>query len=61
MRLRHMSENEIIELSRGLLNGLSISKLNLYEHFVFRKQMRVKFTKNIHNTKGTLDYINSDL
>ena len=62
MRLRHMSENKMIELSRrGLLNGQSISKLKLYEHFVFRKQMRVKFTKSIHNTKGTLDYINYDL
>ena len=62
MHLRHMSEKEMIELSRrGLLNDQSINKLKLYENFVFRKQMRVKFTKSIHNTKGTLDFINSNL
>ena len=53
MRLRNMSENEMIELSRrGLLNGQSINKLNLYEHFVFRKQMRVKFTKAFTTQRG---------
>ena len=46
---------------RGLLNGQSISKLKLCEHCVFGKQKRVKFTKGIHNTKGTLDYIHYDL
>ena len=46
---------------RGLLNGQSISKRKLCEHCVFGKQKRVKFTKGIHNTKGTLDYIHYDL
>ena len=62
MRLRHMSENGMIELSKsGLLNGQSIRKLKFYEHCVFGKQRRVKFTKGIHNTKRTLNYIHSNL
>ncbi|KAG8472196.1 hypothetical protein CXB51_036507 [Gossypium anomalum] len=62
MRLGHMSENGMVELSkRGLLDGQRICKLNFYEHCVFRKQKRVRFTKGIHNTKGTLEYIHSDL
>ena len=46
---------------RGLLNGQSISKLKFCEHCIFGKQKRVKFTKGIHNTKRTLDYIHYDL
>ena len=62
MRLGHMSENRMAELSkRGLLNGQSICKLKFYEHCVLGKQKRVKFTKAIHNTKVTLDYIHSNL
>ncbi|KAG8481450.1 hypothetical protein CXB51_026306 [Gossypium anomalum] len=62
MRLGHMSENGTIELSkRGLLDGQGICKLNFCEHCVFGKQKRVRFTRGIHNTKGTLEYIHSDL
>ncbi|KAG8503336.1 hypothetical protein CXB51_001298 [Gossypium anomalum] len=62
MCLGHMSENGMVELSkRGLLDGQGICKLNFYEHCVFGKQKRVRFTRGIHNTKGTLEYINSDL
>ncbi|KAG8479428.1 hypothetical protein CXB51_029898 [Gossypium anomalum] len=62
MRLGHMSENGMTELSkRGLLDGQGICKLNFCEHCVFGKQKRVRFTKGIHNTKGTLEYIHSDL
>ncbi|KAG8491014.1 hypothetical protein CXB51_014181 [Gossypium anomalum] len=61
MRLGHMSENGMTELSkRGLLDGQGICKLNFYEHCVFGKQKRVRFTRGIHNTKGTLEYIHSD-
>ncbi|KAG8492060.1 hypothetical protein CXB51_015686 [Gossypium anomalum] len=61
-RLGHMSENGMVELSkRGLLDGQGICKLNFCEHCVFGKQKRVRFTKGIHNTKGTLEYIHSDL
>ncbi|KAG8474900.1 hypothetical protein CXB51_031553 [Gossypium anomalum] len=62
MRLGHMSENGMVELSkRGLLDGQGICKLNFYEHCVFGKQKRVRFTRGIHNTKGMLEYIHSDL
>ncbi|KAG8498932.1 hypothetical protein CXB51_005361 [Gossypium anomalum] len=62
MRLGHMSENGMVELSkRGLLDGQGIFKLNFCEHCVFGKQKRVRFTRGIHNTKETLEYIHSDL
>ncbi|KAG8499392.1 hypothetical protein CXB51_005981 [Gossypium anomalum] len=62
MRLGHMSENGMTELSkRGLLDGQGICKLNFCEHCVFGKQKRVRFTRGIHNMKGTLEYIHSDL
>ncbi|KAG8495946.1 hypothetical protein CXB51_009450 [Gossypium anomalum] len=62
MRLGYMSENGMTELSkRGLLDGQGICKLNFCEHCVFGKQKRVRFTRGIYNTKGTLEYIHSDL
>ncbi|KAG8491363.1 hypothetical protein CXB51_014484 [Gossypium anomalum] len=62
IRLGHMSENGMAELSkRGLLDGQGICKLNFCEHCVFGKQKRVRFTRGIHNTKRTLGYIYSDL
>ncbi|KAG8474393.1 hypothetical protein CXB51_033749 [Gossypium anomalum] len=62
MRLGHMSENGMVELSkRGLLNGQGIYKLNFCEHCAFGKQKRVRFIRRIHNTKGTLECIHSDL
>ncbi|KAG8478014.1 hypothetical protein CXB51_027814 [Gossypium anomalum] len=62
MRLGHMSENGMAELSKkGLLDGQGICKLNFCEHCVFGKQKSVRFTRGIHNTKGTLEYIHSDL
>ncbi|KAF3612386.1 hypothetical protein FXO38_36869 [Capsicum annuum] len=62
MRLGHMSENRMSELRRkGLLDGQSITKLEFSEHCIFEKQKRVRFTKGIHSTKGTLEYIHSDL
>ncbi|KAG8493558.1 hypothetical protein CXB51_011740 [Gossypium anomalum] len=62
MRLGHMSENGLTKLSkRGLLDGQGICKLNFCEHCVFGKQKRVRFTRGIHNTKGMLEYIHSDL
>ncbi|KAG8501467.1 hypothetical protein CXB51_003773 [Gossypium anomalum] len=62
MRLGPMSENGMTELSkRGLLDRQGICKLNFCEHCVFGKQKRVRFTRGIHNTKETLEYIHSDL
>ncbi|KAG8487052.1 hypothetical protein CXB51_020705 [Gossypium anomalum] len=74
MSLGHMSENGMAELSkRGLLwrlfgirgcyilDGQGICKLKFCECCVFGKQKRVRFTRGIHNTKETLEYIHSDL
>ncbi|KAG8503622.1 hypothetical protein CXB51_001566 [Gossypium anomalum] len=62
MRLGHMSENDMVELSKKrLLDGKGICKLNFCEHCVFGKQKRVRFTRGIHNTKRTLEYIHFDL
>ncbi|KAF3643363.1 hypothetical protein FXO38_20632 [Capsicum annuum] len=46
---------------RGLLDRQSITKLEFYEHCIFEKQKRLRFTKGIHSTKGTFDYIHPDL
>ncbi|KAG8472188.1 hypothetical protein CXB51_036924 [Gossypium anomalum] len=72
MRLGHMSENDMTKLSkRGLLNGQGICKLKYCKHCIFGKQKRsaferwkqkrIRFTRGIYNTKGTLEYIHSDL
>ncbi|GJS54945.1 retrovirus-related pol polyprotein from transposon TNT 1-94 [Tanacetum coccineum] len=62
MRLGHMSEKGMMELSkRGLLCGQNTRKLEFCKHHVFGKQHRVKFGTTVHRTKGTLDYIHSDL
>ena len=60
--LWHMSEAGMSILSkRGLLNGQKIGKLDFCEHCVFGKQCRVKFSVANHRTKGTVDYIHSNL
>ncbi|XP_027174167.1 LRR receptor kinase SERK2-like [Coffea eugenioides] len=63
MRLGHMSEKGLGILSkRGLLCGQSTGPLEFCEHCIFGKQKRVSFSSPaIHKTKGTLDYIHSDL
>ncbi|KAL3514411.1 hypothetical protein ACH5RR_027128 [Cinchona calisaya] len=63
LRLRHMSEKGLsILCKRCLLCGQSTGKMDFCEHCVFGKQKRVSFkSPAIHKTKGTLDYIHSDL
>ena len=62
MRLGHMNEARMTELSRrGLLEGQSISKLRFCEHCVFGKQKRVKFTTSTYNIKGIMEYVHSNL
>jgi len=58
MRLGHMSGMTI--LSR-LLGGQKTGKLSFCEHCVYGKHCRVKFSTAVHRTKGTVDYIHSDL
>lgn len=62
MRLGYMSVRGLTELSkRGLLGGQSTGSMDFCEHCVFGKQKRVSFGTAVHRTKGTLDYIHSDL
>lgn len=54
MRLDHVSKNGMTKLRRrGHLYGQSISKLKFYEHYVFGKQRRVKFSKGIHKERNS--------
>ncbi|XP_026440691.1 uncharacterized protein LOC113339671 [Papaver somniferum] len=62
MRSGHMSERGLDVLSKqGLLCGHKTGKLDFCEHCVFGNRCRVMFSTTIHNTKGILDYIHSDL
>ena len=55
-------EGGLTELSkRGLLCGQKTGKLDFCEHCVYGKECRVKFSTAVHRTKGTVDYIHSDL
>ena len=61
MRLGHMSERGMQILAKDdLLGGHQVKELGFCEHCVFGKLHRNKFTKAVHRTKGTLDYIHSD-
>jgi len=60
--LGHMSERGLHVLNKqSLLCGKKIGKLEFCEHCVFGKQYGVSFVTGIHRTKGTLDYIHSDV
>ncbi|KAK3030125.1 hypothetical protein RJ639_038874 [Escallonia herrerae] len=62
MRLGHISERCMDVLSQqGLLGSKKIGKLDLYEHCVFGKQCKMKFSRPVCTTKDTLDCIYSDL
>ncbi|KAH9781363.1 Integrase catalytic domain-containing protein [Citrus sinensis] len=62
MRLAHMSEKGLKELSKqGLLGTDQISALEFCEKCVFGKATRQKFNPVKQETKNTLDYIHSDL
>ncbi|KAK3033955.1 hypothetical protein RJ639_034119 [Escallonia herrerae] len=56
MRLGHMSERGM-----DVLRSKTTRKLDFCEHCVFGKQCMVKFSRAVHTTKGTVDYIHSDL
>src|ERR1044072_9168661 len=62
LRMGHVSERGLVELSKqGLLCGQQVGKLDFCEHCVYGKQCRIKFNTAVHRTKGTLDYVHSDL
>ena len=59
MHLRHAGEKSLQTLAKqGLLKGTKMGKL---EHCVLGKQRRVKFDTVIHNIKGILDRVHSDV
>ncbi|KAE8691959.1 hypothetical protein F3Y22_tig00110864pilonHSYRG00223 [Hibiscus syriacus] len=62
MRLGHAGEKSLqILAKKRLLKGAKACKLNVCEHCVLGKQKRVKFGTTIHNIKGIVDYIHSDV
>ena len=62
MRLGHAGDKSLKTLSdQGLLKGVIPCKLEFCEHCVKGKQTIVKFGTAIHNTKGILDYVHSDV
>ena len=62
MRLGHAGEKSLQILAKqGLLKGIKTCKLDFCEHCVLGKQRRVRFGTAIHNTKGILDYVHSDV
>jgi hypothetical protein len=62
MRLRHMSALGMAELrKRGLLDGCHDDTINSYEHFVFNKHKRVKFSPVVYNTESVVDNVHADL
>ena len=57
-----MSEKGILILKKkGHLGNHCTRNVDFCEHCIFGKQKKVSFSKAIHRTKGTLDYIHSDL
>ena len=57
-----MSEKGMHFLNKkGHLGNQCTGKVDFCEHCIFGKQKKVSFSKATHRTKGTLDYIHSDL
>ena len=62
MRLGHAGGKSLKTLSdQGLLKGVKTCNLEFCEHCIKGKQTRVKFGTAIHNTKGILGYVHSDV
>ena len=62
MHLGHAGEKALQGLvKQGLLKGAKTCKIDFCEHCVFGKQTRVKFGTALHQTKGTLDYVHTDV
>ena len=62
MRLGHAGEKALQGLvKQGLLKGAKTCKIDFCEHCVLGKQTKVKFGTAVHQTKGILDYVHSDV
>lgn len=61
-RLGHLSEKGLNELGKqGLLCGHKVDSLDFCEYCLYGKACKVKFETGQQRTKGTLDYIHSNL
>ena len=61
-RLGHVSQKGLTELAKqGLLGDKHLEDLEFCETCAYGKSSRVKLVIGIQRTKGTLDYIHSDL
>ncbi|KAE8686610.1 Detected protein of unknown function [Hibiscus syriacus] len=62
MRLGHVGEKSLkLLIDQGLLKGARACKLAFCEHCIKGKKTRVKFRTSIHDTRGILDYVHSDV
>lgn len=62
MRLGHAGEKALqSQAKQGLLKGAKTWKLTFCEHCVMGKQTLIKFGIIAHCTKGTLDYVHTDV
>ncbi|KAE8692759.1 hypothetical protein F3Y22_tig00110831pilonHSYRG00699 [Hibiscus syriacus] len=60
--LGHVGEKSLkLLIDQGLLKGARACKLAFFEHCIKGKKTRVKFGTTIHDTKGILDYVHSDI
>ena len=61
-RLGHVNNRGLSELEKqGLLGDKKLQDLEFCETCVFGKTCRIKFGVGVQRTKGTLDYIHSDI
>ena len=62
MRLGHAGEKALQTfVNQGVLKSATTGKIYLCEHCIFGKQKNVKFCTAIHQTKGILDYVHTDV
>ena len=61
-RLGHVSQRGLTELAKqGLVGDGKLQELEFCETCVYDRSSSVKFGAGIHRTKGTLDYIHSNI
>ncbi|XP_072071805.1 uncharacterized mitochondrial protein AtMg00300-like [Arachis hypogaea] len=60
MRLEHMSEKGLSLLcGQGLLKNMKKPQIEFYEHCVYGKAYRVKFSTSKHKSRELLDYVHT--
>ena len=57
----NLNDLATVKLSKKGLIYDRAKKLEFYEHCMFGKQKRMNFSKDNHNTKGTVNYVHSHL